>query len=162
MPPSHRQLDLKYSTVAGLTVLIIVGPTKIPCNNGDACACRPISCHTSPYLPHGGRMSLALFNEVWSNTTWNSLEMIMPGIRKRAGLGRLLVSPQKLVLLVLVIALLGTSCARRNSVVIKQGDPQQFIISSKGLLDVFTVSGPTRSGRMDNYWVIAPLDPNFE
>ncbi len=68
----------------------------------------------------------------------------------------------KIVCSVLVVASLGTACARRNSVVIKQGNPQQFIISAHGLLDVFTVSGPTPSGGMDKYWVIAPLDPNFE
>ena len=45
--------------------------------------------------------------------------------------------------------------------VIKQGNPQQFIISAHGLLDVFTISGGT-ANRWENYWVIAPLDPNFE
>jgi hypothetical protein len=31
-----------------------------------------------------------------------------------------------------------------------------------GLLDVFTISGPTRAGGTGKYWVIAPLDPNLE
>jgi len=68
----------------------------------------------------------------------------------------------KIVFLILVIACLGTSCERRNSVVIKQGNPQQFIISAHGLLDVFTISGGATPDRWNNYWVIAPLDPNFE
>jgi hypothetical protein len=68
----------------------------------------------------------------------------------------------KLVFSVLVIGCLGTSCEHRNSVVIKHGNPQQFIISAHGLLEVFSISGPTPSGGMDKYWVIAPLDPNFE
>ena len=67
----------------------------------------------------------------------------------------------KILFLVLVIACLATSCKHRNSVVIKQGNPQQFVISAHGLLDVFTISGGT-PGRSGNYWVIAPLDPNFE
>ena len=62
----------------------------------------------------------------------------------------------------LVVGCLLISCTRRNTVTIKQGNPQQFIISAQGLLDVFTVNGPTRSGGVDKYWVIAPLDPNFE
>lgn len=71
--------------------------------------------------------------------------------------GRLRIAP------LLIVGCLMASCAlQRNSVTIKQANPQQFIISSKGLLDVFTISGPTSSGGMDKYWVIAPLDPNFE
>jgi len=55
------------------------------------------------------------------------------------------------------------SCAlSRPSVIIKQGNPQQFIISANGPMDVFTVSGPTPSGGMDKYWVIAPLETKFE
>jgi len=47
-------------------------------------------------------------------------------------------------------------------VVIKQGNPQQFIISGHGLLDWFAISGGATPDRWDDYWVIAPLDPNFE
>jgi hypothetical protein len=68
----------------------------------------------------------------------------------------------KILFLVLVIAGLGTSCERRNSVVIKQGNPQQFIISAHGLLDWFSISGGATPDRWADYWVIAPLDPNFE
>jgi hypothetical protein len=55
----------------------------------------------------------------------------------------------------------------RPSVVIKQGDPHQFIISAEGMLDVFSVSGPVsrcsaewnqdRLPGMQRYWEIAPL-----
>ena len=46
--------------------------------------------------------------------------------------------------------------------VIKQGNPQQFIISGHGLLDWFAISGGATPERWGDYWVIAPLDPNFE
>ena len=64
--------------------------------------------------------------------------------------------------LILVGSLLLSCAPRRPSVIIKQGTPQQFILSADGLLDVFTISGPRPSGGMDKYWVIAPLDPNFD
>ncbi len=63
---------------------------------------------------------------------------------------RLLKSASILILL----GSLAVSCAvRQTSVVIKQGNPQQFIISGHGILDVFTISGPRNA-----YWVIAPLE----
>ena len=69
----------------------------------------------------------------------------------------------KFIWSLIIVGCLSVACApRRPSVVIKQGSPQQFIISADGLLDVFTISGPTTSGGMDKYWVIAPLDPNFD
>jgi hypothetical protein len=57
-------------------------------------------------------------------------------------------------------------CAQRQTdLVIKQGQPQQFIISGSGILDIFTVSGPGRQRQspegglsyMEVYWEIAPL-----
>src|SRR5258706_7668862 len=69
----------------------------------------------------------------------------------------------KIIAVGLVVSCLAASCTLRgNSVRIEQGNPQQFFISARDLLDVFTISGPTPSGGMDKYWVIAPLDPNFE
>jgi hypothetical protein len=78
----------------------------------------------------------------------------------------------KTIALIAVVGSLAISCrnslsgfatdTRRNSVVIKQGNPQQFIISAHGPLDVFTVNGPRLPDGTDKYWVIAPLDPNFE
>jgi hypothetical protein len=70
-------------------------------------------------------------------------------------------------ILILIIAVTLLSCVYRPSVIIKQGDPQQFILSAKGILDVFSVSGPVsrctaewnkdRLPRMERYWEIAPL-----
>lgn len=71
----------------------------------------------------------------------------------------------------ILIPLLGAmviSCGQRQtSVVIKQGNPQRFIVSGSGFLDVFSVSGPVRRceagwGKerltpMERYWEIAPL-----
>ena len=71
----------------------------------------------------------------------------------------------------IVIALSASlSCApaqRQTSVVIRQGEPQQFIISGNGLLDIFDVSGPVRRceassdqerlPEWEKYWEIAPL-----
>jgi hypothetical protein len=70
-------------------------------------------------------------------------------------------------ILVVIVAVTLVSCVYRPSVLIKQGDPQQFIISAEGILDVFSVSGPitrctaewnqNRLPRMERYWEIAPL-----
>ena len=66
----------------------------------------------------------------------------------------------------LIVATTMVSCVYRPSVVIKQGTPQQFIVSAKGILDVFSVSGPVRRcagwekegpSPMERYWEIAPL-----
>jgi hypothetical protein len=68
----------------------------------------------------------------------------------------------KLVLLT-AIGLLTVSCApSRTSVVIKQGNPQQFFISGCGTFDILAISGPDyeRQSRPDRlppikeYWVI--------
>lgn len=59
-----------------------------------------------------------------------------------------------------------SSCVpHRPSVAIKQGSPQEFIISADGVLDVFSVSGPVarcasernQDRRMETYWEITPL-----
>ena len=70
-------------------------------------------------------------------------------------------------ILILTVAVALVSCVYRPSVVIKQGDPQQFIISAEGILDVFSVRGPVsrcsaewnqeRLPRIETYWEIAPL-----
>lgn len=63
--------------------------------------------------------------------------------------------------LFLLLGSLAVSCTgRQTSVVIKQGNPQQFIISGHGLLDVFAVNGPDpkRPSYMKIYWEIAPLE----
>jgi len=67
-------------------------------------------------------------------------------------------------ILVVIVAVTLLSCVYRPSVLIKQGDPQQFIISAEGILDVFSVSGPiarctaewnqNRLPRMERYWEI--------
>ncbi len=70
----------------------------------------------------------------------------------------------RLVKSIFIFVLLGplaASCTgRQTSVVIKQGNPQQFIISGNGILDVFTVNGPDpkRRSYMKVYWEIAPLE----
>ena len=71
--------------------------------------------------------------------------------------------------LIVVALSVSLSCApaqRQTSVEIKQGDPQQFIISGKGILDIFDISGPVRRCEatwnqerlpaMEKYWEIAP------
>jgi hypothetical protein len=68
---------------------------------------------------------------------------------------------RELVLLA-AIGLLTVSCApSRTSVVIKQGNPQQFFVSGCGTFDILTISGPDYDGpRHDgvpyskDYWVI--------
>jgi len=72
-----------------------------------------------------------------------------------------------LLILILIVAVALVSCVYRPSVVIKQGDPQQFIISARGLLDEFSITGPAarcsaewnqdRLPLMEPYWEIAPL-----
>jgi hypothetical protein len=74
-------------------------------------------------------------------------------------------------IIVLFLATIFLSCVYRPSVVIRQGSPQQFIVSAKGILDVFSISGPTsrctaewneeQLPRMERYWEIAPLQ-DFE
>ena len=73
----------------------------------------------------------------------------------------------KPLLVLVAAALLLLSCVQRQtSVVIKQGNPQEFVISGHGTLDVFTISGPDyeRIPYHDGvpyskaYWVIAPLN----
>jgi hypothetical protein len=72
----------------------------------------------------------------------------------------------RLVLLT-AIGFLAVSCAPvRTSIVIKQGNPQQFFVSGRGTFDILTVSGPDyeRSSRPDrlppmkDYWVIQPVN----
>lgn len=72
----------------------------------------------------------------------------------------------RLVLLT-AIGCLAVSCAPvRTSIVIKQGNPQQFFVSGRGTFDILTVSGPDyeRSSRPDrlppmkDYWVIQPVN----
>ena len=70
-------------------------------------------------------------------------------------------------ILILAVSATLISCVYRPSVVIKQGEPQQFIVSAEGILDVFSVSGPIfrcaaewnhdRLPGMETYWEIAPL-----
>src|SRR5215813_10741783 len=70
-------------------------------------------------------------------------------------------------LLIFIIGALAVSCVRPPIVVIKQGNPQQFIISANGILDVFSISGPARRCEtesnehgllpMERYWEIVPL-----
>lgn len=70
----------------------------------------------------------------------------------------------KLVFLT-VIGFLSVSCApSRTSVVIKQGNPQQFLISGCGTFDILTISGPDYERRHDgipymkDYWVIQSIN----
>jgi hypothetical protein len=97
-----------------------------------------------------------------------------PQLKAVVGLLSLLIEldPMRLMKSI-VISLLGAmviSCVRSHpepSVVIKQGNPQQFIVSATGTLDVFSVSGPVRRCEtesnehgllpMERYWEIAPL-----
>ena len=52
------------------------------------------------------------------------------------------------------IGFLALSCApARTSIVIKQGDPQQFFVSGRGTFDILTVHGPN-----GDYWVIQPVN----
>jgi hypothetical protein len=64
--------------------------------------------------------------------------------------------------LLTIVGFLFVSCAPdRTSVVIKQGNPQQFFISGCGTFDILTISGP-ENGRpphdgipyLKDYWVI--------
>jgi hypothetical protein len=68
----------------------------------------------------------------------------------------------------LLIGVLAISCSQpEQMVVIKQGNPQQFIMSANGILDVFSVSGPVQRCvaesnehgllPMETYWEIAPI-----
>jgi hypothetical protein len=64
------------------------------------------------------------------------------------------------ILILVLVATASISCARRQTAVsIKQGNPQQFIVSGTGLLDDFVINGPdlTRSPYMKVYWEIAPF-----
>lgn len=78
----------------------------------------------------------------------------------------------RLILVVLLIAALGAaiscgSAQRQTSVAIEQADPQRFVVSGKGILDVFDISGPVRrceatwnQDRLpatEKYWEIAPV-----
>ena len=67
----------------------------------------------------------------------------------------------KLLLSVVLIGATFVSCSQRQTrVVINQGNPQTFVVSGHGLLDVFTVSGPDYqrgSPYSRVYWEIAPL-----
>ena len=63
--------------------------------------------------------------------------------------------------LLTIVGCLFVSCAPdRTSVVIKQGNPQQFYISGCGTFDILTISGPDDAQRHDpnpylkDYWVI--------
>lgn len=71
-------------------------------------------------------------------------------------------------ILILLLGAIVISCGQRQtSVVIKQGNPQEFIVSGSGFLDVFSVSGPVRRceagwekerlSPMERYWEIAPV-----
>ena len=65
----------------------------------------------------------------------------------------------KLVLLT-AIGFLAVSCApSRTSIVIKQGNPQQFFVSGRGTFDILTVTGPDneRKPGVKDYWVIQPV-----
>ena len=67
----------------------------------------------------------------------------------------------------------GLSCDHhRTAVVVKQGDPQQIIVSGNGILDDFVIRGPIKKCEgngtwaqgaapmpfMEVYWEIAPID----
>ena len=79
----------------------------------------------------------------------------------------------RLIRFVLIIVALSAfiSCVpvqRQTSVIIEQGNPQRFIISGEGILDVFDISGPLRRCEaswnqerlptMETYWEIAPVE----
>src|SRR4030095_1916945 len=56
-------------------------------------------------------------------------------------------------ILLAAIGFLAVSCGpARTSVVIKQGNPQQFFVSGRGTFDILTVHGPDK-----DYWVIQPV-----
>lgn len=78
----------------------------------------------------------------------------------------------------LVVAILcgGLSCEHpRTTIVVKEGDPQQFIISGDGILDNFVIRGPIKKCEgngswtqgetplpyMEVYWEIGPVE-DFE
>ena len=77
--------------------------------------------------------------------------------------------------LVVAILCVGLSCEHaRTTVVVKEGDPYQFIISGDGVLDDFVVRGPIKKcegngswalgsapADMEVYWEIAPVE-DFE
>jgi hypothetical protein len=77
----------------------------------------------------------------------------------------------RLVLLT-AIGFVAVSCAPvRTSIVIKQGNPQQFFVSGHGTFDILTVSGPDYERKHDgipnmhdglpymkDYWVIQPVN----
>ncbi|MFN2510545.1 MAG: hypothetical protein ABR568_03765 [Pyrinomonadaceae bacterium] len=70
----------------------------------------------------------------------------------------------RLITSLLIFVLIGvtmTSCdLRQTRVVIRQGAPQEFIISGRGLLDDFVVNGPDYQRGVPYskvYWEIAPL-----
>lgn len=57
-------------------------------------------------------------------------------------------------ILLAAIGFLAVSCApARTSIVIKQGNPQQFVVSGRGTFDILTVHGPDK-----DYWVIQPVN----
>jgi hypothetical protein len=67
--------------------------------------------------------------------------------------------------LVAVVGVLFVSCAPdRTSVVIKQGNPQQFSISGCGTFDILTISGPdferphNGNPSLKDYWVIQSIN----
>src|SRR6266487_4460339 len=74
----------------------------------------------------------------------------------------------KFILIMVLAATLISCLPRRPSVVIKQGNPQQFTVSAEGILDVFSTSGPVsrctaewnkdHPTRMERYWEIVPLE----
>jgi hypothetical protein len=71
----------------------------------------------------------------------------------------------KSILIALSLTVVISCGERRPSVVIKQGNPQEFIVLADGILDVFSVSGPVRRCQtewsqerptaMERYWEIA-------
>jgi hypothetical protein len=70
---------------------------------------------------------------------------------------------------ILLFTALATSCERTPRVVVQEGNPPKFFVSAKGILDVFSVSGPVSrcndlakdDRAMERYWEIAPLG-NFD
>jgi hypothetical protein len=70
-------------------------------------------------------------------------------------------------LVFVLVSFFSLSCAhRQTSVLIKEGNPQQFIISGNGVLEYFEITGPTRRCEqawkedrlpsMEVYWRIEP------
>ena len=70
--------------------------------------------------------------------------------------------------LAVILAVLAVSCNQRPRVVIKQGNPQQFLVSAQGVLEYFEITGPSlrcehtwREDRLpstETYWQIVPIE----